>query len=138
MDKLLITLSAASQEIESARAARIVDASKRRLPLQKKVGAGMSVEEFRAQVAAGAIKHHGLPESVAMVFDALGLGVDEITETVEPVVARERVKTDFLEVSAGQVAGVHQIAHGLDGGTEKIYMELQMFVGAKDPGDTVE
>src|SRR5260221_3085388 len=89
MDKLLITLSAASQEIESARAVRIVDASKRRLPLQKKVGAGMSVEEFRAQVASGAIKHHGLPESVGMVSDALGLGVYEITEKIEPLVARE-------------------------------------------------
>ena len=133
MDKLLITLSAASQDIESARAVRIVDASKRRLPLQKKVGAGMSVEEFRAQVAAGAIKHHGLPESVAMVSDALGLGVDEITETIEPVVARERVKTDFLEVAAGQVAGVHQIARGYAGKEEKIYMELQMYVGAQDP-----
>jgi hypothetical protein len=138
MDKLLITLSAASQEIDSARAIRIVDAAKRRLPLQKKVGAGMSVEEFRAQVAAGAIKHHGLPESVAMVSDALGLGVDEITETIEPVVAREPVKTQFLEVAAGKVAGVHQIAHGFAGGVEKIYMELQMFVGAKDPGDTAE
>ena len=138
MDKLLITLSAASQEIESARAIRIVDASKRRLPLQKKVGAGMSVEEFHAQVAAGAIKHHGLPESVAMVSDALGLGVDEITETIEPVVARERVKTSFLEVTAGQVAGVHQIARGYAGKQEKIYMELQMYVGAKDPRDTVE
>jgi hypothetical protein len=138
MDKLLITLSAASQEIESARAVRIVDASKRRLPLQKKVGAGMSVEEFRAQVAAGAIKHHGLPESVAMVSDAMGLAVDEISETIEPVVARERVKTAFLEVAAGQVAGVHQIARGFAGGKEKIYMELQMFVGATDPCDTVE
>ena len=138
MDKLLITLSTASQEIESARAIRIVDASKRRLPLQKKVGAGMSVEEFRAEVAAGKIKHHGLPESVAMVSDALGLGVDEIAETIEPVVARERVKTDFLEVAAGHAAGVHQIARGFAGRTEKIYMELQMFVGAQDPGDTVE
>ncbi len=101
MDKLLITLSAASQTIETARAVRIVDASKRRLPLQKKVGAGMMVEEFRAQVASGAIKHHGLPESVAMVSDALGLGVDDIAETIEPVVARERVKTQFLEVAAG-------------------------------------
>ncbi len=137
MDKLLVTLSAASQTIESARAVRIVDASKRRLPLQKKVGAGMSVEEFRAQVAAGAIKHHGLPESVAMVSDALGLGVDDISETIEPVVARERVKTPFLEVAAGQVAGVHQIARGYAGSKEKIYMELQMFVGATDPGDTV-
>ena len=138
MDKVLITLSAASQEIESARAIRIVDASKRRLPLQKKVGAGMSVEEFRAQVAAGAIKHHGLPESVAMVSVALGLGVDEITETIEPIVARERVKTSFLEVMAGQVAGVHQIARGSAGGEEKIYMELQMYVGAAEPGDAAE
>jgi hypothetical protein len=138
MDKLLITLSTASQEIESARAVRIVDASKRRLPLQKKVGAGMSVEEFRAQVAAGAIKHHGLPESVAMVSDALGLAVDEITETIEPVVARERVRTPYLEVAAGQVAGVHQIAHGYAGRKEKIYMELQMYVGAAEPSDTVE
>ena len=138
MDKLLITLSAASQEIESARAIRIVDASKRRLPLQKKVGAGMSVEEFRAQVAAGAIKHHGLPESVAMVSDALGLAVDEIAETIEPVVARELVKTKFLEVAAEQVAGVHQVARGYAGSKEKIYMELQMYVGATDPRDTVE
>ncbi len=138
MDKLLITLSAASQEIDSARAVRVVDASQRRLPLQKKVGAGMSVEEFRAQVAAGAIKHHGLPESVAMVSDALGLNVDEITETIEPVIARERVKTEFIDVAAGQVAGVYQIAHGLADGQEKIYMELRMYVGAVEPGDTIE
>ena len=138
MDKLLITLSAASQQIESVRAIRILDASKRRLPLQKKVGAGMTAEEFRAQVANGVIKHHGLPESVAMVSDALGLGVDEITETIEPVVAREFVKTPFLEVEAGQVAGVFQIARGLAGGEEKIYMELQMYVGATEPGDTAQ
>ena len=138
MDKLLITLSAASQTIESARAVRIVDASKRRLPLQKKVGAGMTELEFRAQVTAGIIKHHGLPESVAMVSDALGLGVDDISETIEPVIAREAVKTPFLEVAPGQVAGVHQIARGYAGSKEKIFMELQMFVGATDPGDTVE
>ena len=88
MDKLVLTLSTVSQRITRARAVRIVDASKRRLPLQKKIGAGMSVEEFRAQVAAGVIKHHGLPESVAMVSDGLGLAVDEIIETIEPVVAK--------------------------------------------------
>src|SRR6202043_1512988 len=98
----------------------------------------MSVAEFRAQVAAGAIKHNGLPESVAMVSDALGLGVDEITETIEPVVAREHVKTAFLEIAAGQVAGVHQIAHGFAGKVENIHMELQMYVGAKERGDTAE
>jgi len=138
MDKLLLTLSTVSQRITRARAVRVVDASKRRLPLQKKIGAGMTVEEFRAQVAAGVIKHHGLPESVAMVSDGLGLTVDDITETIEPVVAKSNVKTEFLEVEPGQVAGVHQIARGLADGEEKIYMELQMYVGAAESSDTIE
>jgi 4-hydroxy-tetrahydrodipicolinate reductase len=138
MDKLVVTLAAVSQRIEHAKALRIVDASTRRLPLQKKIGAGMSVEEFRAQVAAGVIKHVGLPESVAMVADSLQLKVDEITETIEPVVARERVQTEFLTVEAGQAAGVHQIARGTAGGKELVYLELQMYVGAKNPADTVE
>ena len=98
----------------------------------------MTPDEFRAQVAAGVIKHHGLPESVAMVADGLGLSIDEITETIEPVIAAETVKTEFLEVAAGQVAGVHQIARGIGGGVEHIYMELKMYVGAKDPADTIE
>src|SRR5260370_13308127 len=59
MDKLLVTLAAVSQRIEQARALRVVDASKRRLPLQKKIGAGMTVEEVCAQISAGVIKHVG-------------------------------------------------------------------------------
>ncbi|HEY2455871.1 MAG TPA: hypothetical protein VGI13_01115, partial [Candidatus Acidoferrum sp.] len=138
MDKLVITLAGVSQRIEHAKALRVVDASKRRLPLQKKIGAGMSVEEFRAKVKEGVIKHVGLPESVAMVADSFGLAVDQITESIEPKVATERVQTEFLTVEAGQAAGVHQIARGLADGKELIYMELQMYVGAKDPADTVE
>jgi len=73
-----------------------------------------------------------------MVSDGLGISVEEITESIEPVVARERVQTEFLEVAPGQAAGVHQIARGLAGGEEKIHMELQMYVGAKESGDTIE
>lgn len=138
MDKLVVTLAAVSQRIDHAKALRIVDASKRRLPLQKKIGAGMNVDEFRAKVKEGVIKHVGLPESVAMVADSLGLRVDEITETIVPKVAEERVQTEYLTVEPGQAAGVHQIARGLSEGKELIYMELQMYVGAKDPADTVE
>ncbi len=137
MDKLVVTLAAVSQRIEHAKALRVVDASKRRLPLQKKIGAGMTVEEFRAKVAEGVIKHVGLPESVAMIADSLNLPVDEITETIEPKVATERVQTEYITVEAGQAAGVHQIARGLSNGKELVYLELQMYVGAKDPADTV-
>jgi 2,4-diaminopentanoate dehydrogenase len=138
MDKLVLDLSAASQRIDHAKAVRIVDASKRRLPLQKKIGAGMTPEQFREQVVAGVIKHHGLPESVAMVGDGLGFSLDDISETIAPMIAEETVKTEFLEVAAGEVAGVHQIARGTVGGEEKIFMELKMYVGAKDPADTIE
>jgi hypothetical protein len=139
MDKLLVTLAGVAQRIEHAKALRVVDASKRRLPLQKKIGAGMSVEEFRAKVAEGVIKHVGLPESVAMVADSLNLPVEQITETIEPMVTTERVQTEYLAVEAGQAAGVHQIARGISkDGKELVYLELQMFVGAKDPADTIE
>ncbi|HXX14787.1 MAG TPA: hypothetical protein VEJ47_07770 [Candidatus Eremiobacteraceae bacterium] len=138
MDKLVITLAAVSQRIDHVKALRVVDASKRRMPLQKKIGAGMTVDEFHAKVREGVIKHVGLPESVAMVADSLGLSVTEITETIEPKVATEHVQTQFLSVEPGQAAGVHQIARGLSDGKELVYMELQMYVGAKDPADTVE
>jgi len=138
MDKLVLTLTAASQRVDFAKAMRVVDASKRRLPLQKKIGAGMTPEEFRAQVAAGVIKHHGLPESAAMIADGLKFELDDITETIEAVIAEQVVKTEFLEVGPGQVAGVHQIARGISGGEEKIYLELKMYVGAREPADSIE
>lgn len=138
MDKLPLTLSAVAQKIETVRVTRIVDASKRRLPLQRKIGAGMTPDEFKQQVAAGVIKHHGLPESIAMVADGMGISLDEITELIEPMIADEAVKTEFLEVAPGQVTGVHQIGRGTSGGVEKVFMELKMYVGAKNPADTVE
>src|SRR5215472_5018915 len=106
MDKLVVTLAAVSQRIDHAKVLRIVDAAKRRLPLQKKIGAGMTVEDFRAKVKEGVIKHVGLPESVAMGTDSLGLRVDEITESIEPKVSAGRVQGKYLTVEAGRAAGV--------------------------------
>ena len=138
MDKLVLTAAAAAQRVDSARVIRLVDASLRREPLQRKIGAGMTPEEFRAQVAAGKIKHHGLPESVAMVADGLGFELDDIVETIEPVIAQSRVTTEFLTVEPGQVAGVHQIARAAEDGQERIFMELKMYVGAGSSLDTIE
>jgi 4-hydroxy-tetrahydrodipicolinate reductase len=73
-----------------------------------------------------------------MVADGLGFVLDDISETIEPVLAEETVKTEFLEVAPGQVAGVHQIARGLAGGKEKVFLELKMYVGAKQPADSIE
>jgi 4-hydroxy-tetrahydrodipicolinate reductase len=137
MDKMVLTLAAACQKIASVRVRRVVDAGQRRLPLQKKVGAGLTEAEFRTKVAAGEIKHYGLPESAALVADALGLKVDEIRESIEPMLAQETIRTKFLEVPAGRVAGVHQVARGLGGGEEKLVLDLAMYVGATSPMDEI-
>ena len=138
LDKLILTLAAACQNVTHASGHRIVNASQRRQPLQAKIGSGMTVEEFHAQVKAGVIKHHGLPESVGMVADGLGLEVAKIEEVIEPVIAKERVKTDYFDVPAGKVVGVRQVAHGFSAaGKVNVDLELEMYLGAPDSVDTV-
>jgi 4-hydroxy-tetrahydrodipicolinate reductase len=137
MDKLVVTLATVCHRPERVLVRRIVDASQRRLPLQKKIGAGMTVEEFHEAVAAGRIRHVGLPESVALIADGLGIDVEAISETIEPILAEEEVRTEYLQVRKGQVAGVRQIARGLANGQERIHLDLQMYVGAKNPVDEI-
>ena len=138
MDKLVLTMSSVCQRVEGATITRVVDAGRRRLPLQKKVGAGMTEATFRAEVAAGRIKHHGLPESAALIADGWGLPIDTITETIDPVMAREAVTTDYLTVEAGQVAGVRQVCIANHGGKEVLRLVLEMYVGAPEPADVIE
>ena len=52
MDRLPLTLAAACVRVDHVHVTRIVDAAKRRAPLRAKAGAGLTVEEFRAGVAA--------------------------------------------------------------------------------------
>jgi len=138
LDKLILTLATACQNVTHASGHRVVNASKRRQPLQAKIGSGMTVEEFQAQVKAGVIKHHGLPESVAMVADGLGLEVTKIEEIIEPVVANERVKTDYFDVPPGKVVGVRQVGRGISAsGKVNVDLKLEMYLGAPDSVDTV-
>ncbi|HEX8171066.1 MAG TPA: dihydrodipicolinate reductase [Thermoanaerobaculia bacterium] len=130
MDKLPLTITSVCQEVRSVEIIRIQNASTRREPLQRKVGAGMSVDEFRAAVGAGRIKHMGLRESLMMVANGLGVEFDSVSdESIEPIVAEREVVTQYLKVVPGQVAGVHQTIRGK--GRIDISLELRMYVGAE-------
>src|SRR5437763_262664 len=99
--------------------------------LQRKVGAGMTVDEFRAAVGAGKIKHMGLRESLLMVGNGLGVEFEQVSdEKIEPIVAEREVVTQYLKVAPGQVAGVHQTIGGK--GRIDVRLELRMYVGAED------
>ena len=138
MDKLALTLAAVCQRVDYIEVRRIVDAAQRRLPLQRKVGANITMEEFEARVADGSIKHHGLPESAAQVANSLGLAVEKFEETIDPVIAKEIVRSKDIEVQPGRVAGVRQVASGVTAdGKEVVRLELQMYMGAPDSVDAV-
>jgi 4-hydroxy-tetrahydrodipicolinate reductase len=51
LDTLAVALSGVCQKVNSIRAERVVDASQRRLPLQRKIGAGLTPSEFEKKVA---------------------------------------------------------------------------------------
>ncbi|HEY0370436.1 MAG TPA: dihydrodipicolinate reductase [Thermoanaerobaculia bacterium] len=131
MDKLPLTITSVCQDVKSVDIIRIQNASTRREPLQRKVGASMTVEEFRAAVDAGKIKHMGLRESLLMVGSGLGVEFESVTdEKIEPIVAEREVVTQYLRVAPGQVAGVHQTIYGK--GRINVSLELRMYVGAED------
>jgi 4-hydroxy-tetrahydrodipicolinate reductase len=131
MDKLPLTITSVCQSIESVQIIRIQNASTRREPLQRKVGAGMTTDEFRAAVDAGKIKHMGLRESLMMVGNGLGVEFESVSdEKIEPIVADREIVTQYLKVAPGQVAGVHQTIFGK--GRIDVSLELRMYVGAED------
>ena len=137
MDAWPLFMTGVCQQVKRVKVVRVQDASPRRGPFQKKIGAGRTLEEFKKLVATGTLKHVGLPESIAMIASGLGWKLDEITESIEPVVAKTQVKTDFVTVEPGQAAGVRQVGRGIRAGEELVTLEFEAFVGAPESYDAV-
>jgi 4-hydroxy-tetrahydrodipicolinate reductase len=139
MDTLVITLTAVCQKIEKIETVRVMNAATRRLPFQRKIGAGLTVEEFRQKIESGQITGHvGLEQSIAMIADALAWRLEKIrSEPVEPVIAENTVESDFIKVEAGKVAGLKQTARGFIGGREVIVLRFQAYIGAEEEYDAV-
>jgi len=139
MDTLVITLSAVCQKIEKIQAVRIMNAATRRLPFQKKVGAGLTVKEFYKKIENKEITGHvGLEQSIAMTADALAWKLDKITtEPVEPVIAKKPVKSEHIEVEAGKVAGLRQKAKGIIKNREVVILDFQAYIGVEEEYDAI-
>ncbi len=138
MDLLPLILTTACQQVKSVRVRRTVDVGTRRIRLQRKVGVGLSVQGFQRGAADGSIGHVGLRESAFMIADTLGWRLDEVSESLEPVVAQKRRKTEYFLVEKGDVAGLRQSAHGLMSGQEVVRLELEISLGAENPHDSIE
>lgn len=126
MDLLPALLTATCRSIRRINIRRIVDVSKRRIQLQRKVGVGMSHAEFIRLYKQGKMGHVGLRESAAFVADAVRLKLSQTTESLTPAVSR------------GRVNGIHQIVRGMSGAREVLTLELEMIAGATNPRDEIK
>jgi 4-hydroxy-tetrahydrodipicolinate reductase len=139
MDTLVITLTAPCEKVDKIEVARVMDAGTRRLPFQKKIGAGLTIEEFHQSIEKKRITGHvGLEQSIAMIADALAWKLDKIAiENVEPVVAKKAVESKYIKVSVGKVAGLRQKAKGIMKNREVIVLDFQAYIGAEEEYDAI-
>jgi 4-hydroxy-tetrahydrodipicolinate reductase len=137
MDAWPLFMSGVCTDVKEVTVSRVQDASARRIPFQEKIGAGRTKGEFQKLVKEGKIRHVGLPESVAMIAAGLGWKVDKITEAIGPILYPKTVKSDYITVPPGLVAGVKQVGRGYVGGKARIILNFEASIGAGESYDSV-
>jgi 2,4-diaminopentanoate dehydrogenase len=142
LDLLVITLTAGCQSVTRIEASRVNDLSPYGPTVMQTQGVGTTPEAFRAGLADGSIVGHvGFPESIHMISDALGLGVDRIEQTREPIISRVRRETPHVVVEPGMVAGCAHTGIGYRGETEVIRLvhpqQIHPQLENQDTGDYI-
>ncbi|HEX8523439.1 MAG TPA: hypothetical protein VF669_14395 [Tepidisphaeraceae bacterium] len=138
MDVLPVCMTGVSRTVEHIYVQRVVNATTRRMPLQKKIGSGMEPDEMRRLFAEGKAGHAGFLESLALIGHAMGWAFTETYELFEPVVAPYDIATKFFSVKKGQCCGIHQQVVGKVGNVQRVHMDLKMYLDARDPHDLVK
>ena len=137
MDTLALASTSPCQDVSSILVERVVDAALRRVTLLKKVGAGLTLAEFRREVRKGRLGHVGLLESLHLLAAGIGWELGRVTEKLTPLIAKKSIRTPHLTVKARQVSGLHHVCRGFRGGKQALRLDLQIFVGAKNPYDRI-
>lgn len=121
LDTLIIALSGACRRVDRIRASRINDLSPFGSTVMRTQGVGVSPEQFREGIKDGSIVGHiGFRQSIPMIADALGLGLDRVIEKREPIISKTHRETPYVTVEPGMVAGCRHTGIGLRGEDEII------------------
>lgn len=137
MDYLATAVTCVHQRVDHIFVERIQDASSRRIPFQKKIGAGLSREEFMEEKKKGTLRHVGLPESVDFIAAAMNWQLDKNIESLEPVLADRKITNGYKPIEKGMPAGVYQTGTGFVNGEEKIKLHFRAAVGEEKSYDRI-
>jgi len=138
MDALPAMLTAVCNQVDRIEVRRYQDAQFRRIPFQKKIGAGLTFEEFERRKNEGSLRHVGLSESMHFIASQLGWQLEKTEDKIEPVISDRTIQTESLLIVSGNVAGVRQTGRAWMNGEEKIRLIFQASVGEPDSYDEIE
>ena len=138
MDYLPVALTGVCQKVESIAVSRVQDATTRRVPFQKKIGAGLTIEEFDRKKAEGTLRHVGLTESMHMIAARLGWSFDRTEDVITPILAENPEQMGDFIIQPGMCRGVQQIGRLFDGDKELIRLTFKAAIGMANPADTIE
>jgi len=106
-DSLVLTLLGTVTEVRGIDVTRTVDISGFGPAVRARLGLGVDLERFGRGVTSGEILGHaGFPQSISLVAGALGVALDRIDTSLEPI------------VDGGITVGVRQVYTGIVGGTD--------------------
>jgi 4-hydroxy-tetrahydrodipicolinate reductase len=137
MDFLPTVLTGVSKSVEKIEVTRVQNASVRRIPFQQKIGAALTVEEFKKKQKAGTLRHVGLPESVDFIAARMGWKLTKKTESLEPVIAEQEITAGYKPIEPGMACGVEQIGRGYVGKKVVITLHFRAAVGEPKSYDTI-
>ncbi len=134
---LPVALAASCQLIKSLRIERVMDVAKSDVDGQRRAGLGLTAQGCQQALAAGDIGYAGLEEVVFLLADTLGWPVERTASQAEPVLARERQRTDFFSIDKGGVAGLKQSASAFSSGHEVVRLDIEMLLHGQMERDSV-
>jgi 2,4-diaminopentanoate dehydrogenase len=132
LDVLPVVLGDSSVRIDVLRAERIAEMRDWGRGVHEECGIGLPVTEAHDS------PNNPLHESVAMIGDALGLGLDRIVTSYEPYVTKSDRSYGGLSVPPGSVAGFHKCSRGVVGGSVRVEVEMYGIFCIDPVEDSVE
>ena len=142
LDLLVVALTGGNHKVERIEASRVNDLSPYGPTVMKTQGVGITPAAFKAGIEDGSIVGHvGFPESIHMISDALGLGVDRIEQVREPIISQVYRETPHVKVQPGMVAGCAHTGIGFRGDKEVIRLvhpqQIHPHLEGQETGDYI-
>lgn len=130
-DSLPLMLARATNGVRRIDISRVIDVTGTGPGDIDHVGYGLMPDDFNAKIASGRIVGHmGLPESIALLAERLGMQIDTVTERWETETATFPVDSGDSTLGIlepGRVVGITQFAEALKGKDVIMSMRLVMY-----------